>query len=114
MSDNEKKLIRNSAVEFMIFTGQAGELDADSVIRKFRITAADGKSYATNHHGLDVIISAGYRINAVRATQFRQWATRVLHEFEKYRIVQDQLFESDFDRLIEQIQAEREPGSDDD
>ncbi len=58
-----------------------GELEADSVIRKFRITAADGKSYATKHYNLDAIISVGYRVNSVRATQFRQWATQVLREF---------------------------------
>ena len=59
----------------------SGELDEDSVIRKFRITAADGKAYATNHYNLDAIISVGYRVNSVRATQFRQWATQVLREF---------------------------------
>lgn len=59
----------------------SGELGEDSVIRKFRITAADGKSYATNHYNLDAIISVGYRVNSVRATQFRQWATGVLREF---------------------------------
>lgn len=59
----------------------SGELIEDSVIRKFRITAADGKSYATNHYNLDAIISVGYRVNSVRATQFRQWATGVLREF---------------------------------
>ncbi|KRC01226.1 cell filamentation protein Fic [Hydrogenophaga sp. Root209] len=59
----------------------SGELPEDSVIRKFRTTAADGKSYATNHYHLDAIISVGYRVNSVRATQFRQWATGVLREF---------------------------------
>jgi hypothetical protein len=119
-SEKEKKMIRNSTAEFLIFTGQAGEqgiearyedetvwltqklmaelfavtvptinehlknilasgeLDADAVIRKFRITAADGKNYATQFYNLDAIISVGYRVNSVRATQFRQWATRVI------------------------------------
>ncbi|MDP2861451.1 MAG: RhuM family protein [Desulfobacterales bacterium] len=54
---------------------QSGELQEDSVIRKFRNTAADGKSYLTQFYNLDAIISVGYRINSVRATQFRQWAT---------------------------------------
>ncbi|MDP2963091.1 MAG: virulence RhuM family protein [Sulfurimicrobium sp.] len=123
MTDDSKRLIRNSTAEFLIFTAQAGEqsiearyedetvwltqklmaelfavdvrtvsehlknifssgeLGEDSVIRKFRITAADGKSYATNHYNLDAIISVGYRVNSVRATQFRQWATGVLREF---------------------------------
>jgi hypothetical protein len=57
------------------------ELNADAVIRKFRTTAADGKSYLTQFYNLDAIISVGYRVNSVRATQFRQWATGVLREF---------------------------------
>jgi hypothetical protein len=52
----------------------SGELNEDSVIRKFRITKSDGKSYATNHYSMDAIISLGYRVNSVRATQ-------VLREF---------------------------------
>ena len=62
-----------------IFAG--GELGQDSAIRKFRITAADGKKYSTKLYNLDAIISVGYRVNSVRATQFRQWATHVLREF---------------------------------
>ncbi|WP_282755643.1 virulence protein RhuM/Fic/DOC family protein [Desulfuromonas thiophila] len=57
-----------------------GELDELSVIRKFRITAADGKSYDTTHYNLDVIISVGYRVKSQQGTRFRQWATRVLHD----------------------------------
>jgi DNA ligase (NAD+) len=57
-----------------------GELDEDSVIRNFRITAADGKSYDTKHYNLDVIISTGYRVHSRRGTEFRQWATSVLKE----------------------------------
>lgn len=60
---------------------ESGELQPDSVIRKFRITANDGKAYNTNLYNLDAIISIGYRVNSVRATQFRQWATQVLREF---------------------------------
>ena len=59
----------------------SGELDEDSGIRKFRITAAGGKSYATSHYNLYAIISVGHLVNSVRATQFRQWATQVLREF---------------------------------
>jgi hypothetical protein len=57
------------------------ELSPDSVIRKFRITAADGKSYETQHYNLDVIISVGYRVKSHRGTQFRQWATARLREY---------------------------------
>lgn len=57
------------------------ELDEKSVIRKFRITASDGKQYNTKFYNLDAIISVGYRVNSKRATQFRQWATSVLKEF---------------------------------
>jgi hypothetical protein len=58
-----------------------GELAADSVIRKFRITAADGKNYETAHYNLDVIISVGYRVKSQRGTQFRIWATQRLREY---------------------------------
>lgn len=57
-----------------------GELAEESVVRKSRITAADGKSYDTAHYNLDVIISVGYRVKSKRGTQFRQWATRVLRD----------------------------------
>lgn len=57
-----------------------GELDELSVIRKYRITAADGKSYDTIHYNLDVIISVGYRVKSQQGTRFRQWATQVLRD----------------------------------
>lgn len=58
-----------------------GELNADSVIQKFRITADDGKDYDTQHYNLDVIISVGYRVRSHRGTQFRIWATERLREY---------------------------------
>lgn len=58
-----------------------GELSPESVIRKFRITAADGKIYETQHYNLDVIISVGYRVKSSRGTQFRIWATQRLREY---------------------------------
>jgi AraC-like DNA-binding protein len=57
------------------------ELAENAVIRKFRITAADGKNYKTQHYNLDAIISVGYRVKSSRATQFRQWATKVLKQY---------------------------------
>ncbi len=58
-----------------------GELQEDSVVRKFRTTAADGKSYDVTYYDLDVIISVGYRVKSHRGTQFRMWATQRLREY---------------------------------
>ena len=57
------------------------ELDEESVVRKFRTTASDGKSYNTTFYNLDMIIALGYRIRSVIATRFRQWATQRLKEY---------------------------------
>jgi hypothetical protein len=57
------------------------ELEEEAVIRNFRITATDGKSYETKHYNLSAIIAAGYKVNSERAVQFRKWATRVVEEF---------------------------------
>src|ERR1035441_4346624 len=57
------------------------ELTEDSVVRKFRTTAADKKSYDTTYYNLDVIISVGYRVKSLRGTQFRIWATQRLKEY---------------------------------
>jgi hypothetical protein len=60
---------------------KTNELEENSVIRKFLITASDGKNYNTKHYNLEVIISLGYRINSNKATEFRRWATKVLKTF---------------------------------
>ena len=57
------------------------ELDENSVIRKFRITANDGKNYDTQHYNLSAIIAVGYKVNSERAVQFRKWATQIVQEF---------------------------------
>ena len=57
------------------------ELQEDSVIQEFRITAADGKSYSTKHYNLSAIIAVGYKVNSERAVQFRKWATAIIREF---------------------------------
>ena len=57
------------------------ELDEESVVRKFRTTAADGKNYNTIHYNLDMIISLGYRVKSKIATNFRRWATERLKEY---------------------------------
>ena len=58
-----------------------GELDKNSVVRKFRTTASDGKNYEVNYYNLDMIISLGYRIKSNIATKFRIWATDRLREY---------------------------------
>jgi hypothetical protein len=153
----ERRLIRNSTAEFLIFTAQgggqsievcyedetiwltqklmaelfdvtvptinehlknifaSGELVQEAVIRKFRITAADGKQYNTNFYNLDAIISVGYRVNSVRATQFRQWATSILREYAIKGYVLDRkrmengtfLGEDYFERLLAEIREIR-------
>jgi len=145
-----------------------GELPPDSVIKKYFITAADGKEYETMHYNLQMIIAVGFKVNNDHAVRFRKWAGQIvkdytiqgwvmelqaerhipmtmndwatrldgflefngneilmdagkitheqakLHaetEYEKYRIIQDRLFESDFDRFaaLEQL-ADKERG----
>ena len=58
-----------------------GELQRDSVVKKFLTTASDGKKYKVLHYNLDAIIAVGYRINSKKATEFRIWATKVLREY---------------------------------
>ena len=60
---------------------QERELDKTAVVRNFRTTAADGKQYDTNYFNLDVIISVGYRVHSQQGVQFRQWATKRIHEY---------------------------------
>jgi hypothetical protein len=57
------------------------ELQEDAVIRNFRITAADGKTYDTRHYSLAAIIAVGYKVNSERAVQFRKWATGIIEEY---------------------------------
>lgn len=91
------------------------ELDQNSVIRKFLITASDGKNYNSQFYNLDAIISVGYRVNSKRATQFRQWATQVLHQFAIKGYVLDRkrlengsiLGEDYFEQLLAEIREIR-------
>jgi len=59
----------------------SGELDENSVIGKFLITAKDGKNYEAKHYNLEAVIALGYRINSGGATNFRKWATRILKDY---------------------------------
>ena len=95
-----------------IFT--EGELVEDSVVRKFRTTAADGKDYLTSYYNLDIIISVGYRVKSQRGTQFRQWATQRLREFiikgftlDDERLASGRTANSYFDELIARVRTIR-------
>jgi len=97
---------------------ETGELQRESTIRKFRIVQTEGNrevGRSVDFYNLDAIISVGYRVNSVRATQFRQWATQVLREFAIKGYVLDKkrmengafLGEDYFERLLEEIREIR-------
>ena len=100
-----------------------GELTEQATIRKFRIVQTEGTRQVNReltHYNLQAIIAVGFKVNNQRAVQFRKWAGQIvkdhtiqgwtmdverakLHaetEYEKYRIIQDRLYESDFDRFL--------------
>ena len=96
------------------------ELQEESVIRNFRITAADGKSYNTKHYNLAAIIAVGYKVNSERAVQFRKWATTIVEAFtikayamddERIKrggtILTEQYFEEQLQRIREIRLSER-------
>jgi len=60
---------------------EEGELERNSVVANFATTATDGKTYQVDYYNLDIIISVGYRVKSLRGTQFRQWATKRIHEY---------------------------------
>lgn len=68
---------------------EEGELSADSVISKMETTATDGKQYTTSFYSLDSIIAVGYRVSSLKATRFRQWATKILNEYIKKGFAMD-------------------------
>jgi prophage maintenance system killer protein len=82
-----------------------GELDKNSVIRNFQITAKDGKKYKVIHYNLDVIISVGYRVKSKRGTQFRIWATKILKDYliKGYALNQERLKQQKFNELDKTI-----------
>lgn len=155
--ENNKLQIRNSTVDFLVFTRDAGEdgievrvqdgdvwltqkaigqlfdversvvtkhlknayvsgeISEDSTCAKFAQVADNGKTYQYKFYSLSAIIAVGYRTNSERATQFRQWATKVLDTFtkqgyvlDKDRLINGQIFDQDyFDHLISEIQEIR-------
>ena len=91
------------------------ELQEESVVRKIRITASDGKNYNTNFYSLDAIIAVGYRVNSKEATDFRIWATKTLKEFiKKGFVLNDEFLKNGpkfgkdyFKELLERIRSIR-------
>ncbi len=83
-----------------------GELEKDSVVRKFRTTAEDGKIYEVNFYNLDVIISVGYRVKSKQGTQFRIWANKVLKQYliKGYALNREKLQVQKLDELTKTIQ----------
>lgn len=156
-NNNDNLQIRNSTVDFLVFTKDAhhdgidvriqdgdvwltqkataqlfdtdrsvvtkhlknifdsGELDEKSTCAKYAQVAENGKTYQYKYYALSAIVAVGYRINSVRAMQFRQWATKVLSTFarrgyvlDKNRLINGQIFDEDyFDHLIAEIQEIR-------
>lgn len=94
---------------------ESGELDEQSTCAFFAQVADNGKNYRYKFYALPAIIAVGYRVNSQRATQFRQWATKVLDTFtkqgyvlDKSRLINGQIFDEDyFDHLISEIQEIR-------
>jgi len=94
---------------------KSGELEPETVIRKFRITAGDGKNYKVQFYNLDAILSVGYRVNSARATQFRIWASGVLKEYiikgfamDDDRLKHGRYFGKDyFQELLERVRSIR-------
>ena len=92
------------------------ELQEDSVIRNFWITASDGKNYNTNHYSLEMIIAVGFKVNNQRAVQFRKWANTIVKDYTiKGWVIDDERLKNGgsrltveyFDRLLEQIREIR-------
>ena len=92
-----------------------GELSAGSVIKKYLITAADGKSYNTNHYNLQAIIAVGFKVNSDRAVQFRKWSGQIVKDYtiqgwtmDSDRLKKGHMFTDEyFERQLQQIREIR-------
>ena len=102
-------------VSFLKKIFEDSELQEDSVIRKFRITALDGKGYNTNHYSLEMIIAVGFKVNSERAVQFRKWVNQIAKDYTiKGWVMDDErlkrgtyLTEKYFDEQLERIREIR-------
>ena len=126
--------IRSSAAEYLTYVASIGDQQDSiemryeneniwltqkmmaTVIRKFRITAPDGKSYNTNHYSLEMIIAVGFKVNSERAVQFRKWVNQIAKDYTiKGWVIDDERLKNGgsvltteyFDRLLEQIREIR-------
>ena len=92
-----------------------GELKEDAVIKKYLITAADGKQYNTIHYNLQMIIAVGFKVNNPRAIQFRKWAGQIVKDYtiqgwvmDKERLIKGHMFTDEyFERQLQQIREIR-------
>ena len=96
-----------------------GEIDENSVIRKFRITAPDGKQYTTNHYSLEMIIAVGFKVNSEKAIQFRKWVNGIAKEYtikgwvmdserlKRGTFLTDKYFDEQLERIREIRMSER-------
>jgi hypothetical protein len=106
---------RSTITEHLKNIFETNELDENTVCRDFRHTAQDGKQYTTKFYNLRAITAVGYRVNSQQATQFRKWATEVLHEYivkgfamDDERLKQAKHFGKDyFDEMLERIREIR-------
>jgi hypothetical protein len=96
MLSGQRALLLNRGNEHLISIFGSGELQPDSVIRKFRITAADDKNYLTNHYSLDAIIAVRYRVNSYQATRqvpmkMQDWVQKLdaFLKFNEYEVLED-------------------------
>ena len=92
-----------------------GELTEESVIKKYLITAADGKQYLTNHYNLQAIIAVGFKVGNPRAVQFRKWAGQIVKDYtiqgwvmDKERLIKGHMFTDEyFERQLQNIREIR-------
>lgn len=107
---------KSTISEHLINIFESGELEQNSVVRKIRTTATDGKNYIITYYNLDAIISVGYRVNSTKATQFRIWANQILKEFiikgfvlddERLKLNKNLFGKDHFKELLERVRSIR-------
>jgi hypothetical protein len=108
-------VVKSTISEHLTNIFESNELDENSVVRKFRTTAKDGKKYEVKFYNIDAILSVGYRVNSIQATQFRIWASKILKEYiikgfamDDERLKNGKYFDKDyFQELLERVRSIR-------